>query len=311
MIVLKVTRWAVNVENLVFTDATRVAVAAYRRRLGCQDELIESLWDVPTAARIELGLPNFGEGRLGQFRSGDWFLGSTEDRRGLIAHHPGTGRTVLEPVPGVIGGLALTPDGKTVLFSWYDGSDIPKGYGGRTWADAGAFGPGFRVPFDQQGDGHWLYPLADGGRFVTRGMYVVNPHLRTRSVATGEILSSGGLAVFEQVELAVAPDGRNAVAAVQKSLYLFSTDNLRNEQRVVYKDGSKHFTDVAYHPSGNYLAATSNDETVLIYDTTSWKLARTFTWDIGRMRSVAFSADGMLAAAGGDKGKVVVWDVDF
>jgi WD40 repeat protein len=50
---------------------------------------------------------------------------------------------------------------------------------------------------------------------------------------------------------------------------------------------------------------------VKLYDTTSWKVAQAFNWDIGRLRSVAFSPDGMLAAAGGEKGKIVVWDVDL
>jgi WD40 repeat protein len=72
----------------------------------------------------------------------------------------------------------------------------------------------------------------------------------------------------------------------------------------------KHFTGIAFHPSGRFLAATSNDKTVKLYDTTTWEIARTFTWDIGKMRSIAFSPDGTLAAAGSDTGKVVVWDVD-
>jgi hypothetical protein len=38
---------------------------------------------------------------------------------------------------------------------------------------------------------------------------------------------------------------------------------------------------------------------------------REIAWDIGRLRSVAFSPDGMLAAGAGDKGKIVVWDVDL
>lgn len=72
-----------------------------------------------------------------------------------------------------------------------------------------------------------------------------------------------------------------------------------------------HFTGMAFHPSGRYLAATSNDATVKLYDTASWQLATSFTWDVGRLRSVAFSPDGTLAAVGSDTGRVVVWDVDL
>jgi WD40 repeat protein len=78
----------------------------------------------------------------------------------------------------------------------------------------------------------------------------------------------------------------------------------------VQSDTKKHFTSVAFHPSGRFLAATSNDTTVKLYDTETWTVAKTFTWNVGRLRSVAFSPDGLLAAAGSDTGKVVVWDVD-
>jgi WD40 repeat protein len=50
---------------------------------------------------------------------------------------------------------------------------------------------------------------------------------------------------------------------------------------------------------------------VKLYDTESWQVGEDVhpgTW--GRMRSIAFSPDGTLAAAGSDTGKVVVWDVD-
>jgi WD40 repeat protein len=75
-------------------------------------------------------------------------------------------------------------------------------------------------------------------------------------------------------------------------------------------DNVKHFTGLAFHPSGRYLAATSKDATVKLYDTASWQLATTLTWDIGRMRSIAFSPNGTLAAAGSDTGRIVVWDLD-
>jgi WD40 repeat protein len=75
-------------------------------------------------------------------------------------------------------------------------------------------------------------------------------------------------------------------------------------------DSRKLYTGLAFHPSGRWLAAASNDETVKFYDTESWQVAKTFTFRIGRMRSVAFSPDGTLAAAGSDTGQVVLWDVD-
>jgi WD40 repeat protein len=79
---------------------------------------------------------------------------------------------------------------------------------------------------------------------------------------------------------------------------------------VVLGCGPSHLTALGFHPSGKYLAATSNDATVRLLDTRTWDVAKTFAWDIGRLRAVALSADGTRAAVGSDTGKVVVWDVD-
>src|SRR5205823_1500020 len=104
--------------------------------------------------------------------------------------------------------------------------------------------------------------------------------------------------------------GETLVTRTNRRVYVFDLANPTTPPRELKNDNRKHFTGIAFHPSGRYLAATSNDETVKLYDTTTWDVARTFTWDIGKMRSVCFSPDGTLAAAGSDKGKVVVWDVD-
>ena len=110
--------------------------------------------------------------------------------------------------------------------------------------------------------------------------------------------------------LACCPTGEWLLAVAEMSLVVWSMRDLAQQPRIIRNDNRKHFTGIAFHPSGRYLAATSNDATVKLYDTTTWEVARTFTWDIGKMRSIAFSPDGTLAAAGSDTGKVVVWDVD-
>ena len=76
-------------------------------------------------------------------------------------------------------------------------------------------------------------------------------------------------------------------------------------------DDRLYFTGLAFHPSGAYLATTSTDATVRLYDTTAWEVARTYAWQTGKLRCVAFSPDGMLAAVGTDSGNIVVWDVDL
>jgi WD40 repeat protein len=73
----------------------------------------------------------------------------------------------------------------------------------------------------------------------------------------------------------------------------------------------KYMLQAAYTPDGRYLATVSNEETVKVWDTSSWRLVREFAWQVGGLRCLAFSPDGMTAAAGGTGKKVVVWDVDL
>jgi WD40 repeat protein len=143
---------------------------------------------------------------------------------------------------------------------------------------------------------------------------LVTREKRTRylvgSIKSGATLHEGehNLLVYHSLP---SPDGRFYVVRSRDQLAIFSTDDFSKPLAVVKNDNRKQFTGIAFHPSGKYLAATSNDETVKVYDTATWEVAHTFTWKIGKMKSVAFSPDGALAAAGSDKGQVLVWDVDL
>ena len=58
------------------------------------------------------------------------------------------------------------------------------------------------------------------------------------------------------------------------------------------------------------MATASFDETVRLWDMRCECEIRSFNWNIGKVRCVAFAPDGMTCAAGGSTGQVVVWDVD-
>ena len=156
----------------------------------------------------------------------------------------------------------------------------------------------------------------DGTRFAAGHAYDYRapengPRITIHMADTGEVVRTLRGEGTDAEQLAVSLRGETLVTRTNRRLYVFDLARPTAPPRELKNDGKKHFTGIAFHPSGRYLAATSNDATVKLYDTTSWQVAKTFTWDIGRMRSVAFSPDGALAAAGSDTGKVVVWDVDL
>jgi WD40 repeat protein len=74
--------------------------------------------------------------------------------------------------------------------------------------------------------------------------------------------------------------------------------------------GRAHVTGVAAHPSGGLIASVGGDGRVRMWGVPDLAPLTTYHWDIGKLHSITFNRVGTLAAAGGDKGKVVVWDVD-
>jgi WD40 repeat protein len=110
--------------------------------------------------------------------------------------------------------------------------------------------------------------------------------------------------------LAVSPDGTLlAVAAgTELSVCEIATGRRRGAVR---SQGRKHFTDVAFHPSGKVLAASSNHETVRLFDAATLAEEAAYDWEVGPVRRVAFAPDGQRAAAAGKTGRVVIWDVDL
>jgi WD40 repeat protein len=82
------------------------------------------------------------------------------------------------------------------------------------------------------------------------------------------------------------------------------------DPRLVRNDNRKHFTALAYHPTGRTLFATSNDTTVHVFDARSLDRVSRHTWHLDKLSAVAVSPDGTLAAAGSANGDVVVWDLD-
>jgi WD40 repeat protein len=66
--------------------------------------------------------------------------------------------------------------------------------------------------------------------------------------------------------------------------------------------------DIEFHPSGHLLASVCGDSLVRWWDAKTGVEKETFDWEIGNVNAVAFSPDGCLCGAAGEKG-IAIWDV--
>jgi hypothetical protein len=299
----------------------RVEFAPDGTMLVASTDVAPRVVNLVTGERVELKWTYFWNGTHASFHpSGRWLIGTGIGRAGPLIYDFQKAKNFHEPGERFeIHQAAFTADGKTVL---YHGqlSGGPEQLVRRAWHANGRLGRGWAVPLDPSDDtrkgNNGLVVLADGERFATTDY---NPthggRIVIRSLATGSAVATAYCPAQQKAPgLAVAPGDAVFVAHAKNALYIWtrigSGAKLVRADRMIENEELKHFTGLAFHPSGRYLAAASNDATVRFYDTTTWAVARTFTWDIGQMRSICFSCDGTLAAAGSDTGKVVVWDVD-
>ena len=135
--------------------------------------------------------------------------------------------------------------------------------------------------------------------------------VKTRAAATGREEFVGGFPSPRPPSsgLLFRPDGRQLLTTHGPYLAVWPVPEL-GTPRVVRNTSARHFTAAAYHPDGRHLFTAGNDAAVTVWDTETWEPLRRYAWGVGKLKAVAVSADGALAAAGSDTGRVVVWDVD-
>ena len=126
--------------------------------------------------------------------------------------------------------------------------------------------------------------------------------LELRSAVSGAVEAVGTYPYSYSCPLAFAPDGSALVGAHEMTLLVWPVPDLGVGPLVVRNDSRKHFTAAAYHPAGGHLLVASNDATVHVFETAGWGRVTRYAWQLGRLRSVAVSPCGTLAAAGGDRG---------
>src|SRR5262249_19211968 len=110
-----------------------------------------------------------------------------------------------------------------------------------------------------------------------------------------------------------SPDGRWVCEVWQQWVNVWDAATGRSVFQRIAQSG-EWINQAAFHPPSGSLAiaiAGETDGVVRIFAPVSWREIVAFEWSVGRVQALAFSRDGLVAAVGGDKAEVVVWDVEL
>lgn len=207
------------------------------------------------------------------------------------------------PLRDGIGGhqVVLSPDGRRLLVA--DLGREGKFLHALTTDDAGGSIYTLRpLPDDFR---HLIGFLSDGERLAT-----LDAAVRVAPYVAAEQKPALTYPARHASQPAVSPDGRHLGVIGYGKLYVYPVppwETRRIGGTAAYGD----FRAFAFHPDGKTLAVIHRGPTLVkLYDVETLKLRAKLNWKIGPLRSVAFSPDGALGAAGSADGRIVVWDVD-
>jgi WD40 repeat protein/serine/threonine protein kinase len=189
-------------------------------------------------------------------------------------------------------GVAFSSDGKTLASVSGDGTL-------RTW-DA-AKGESLAVYFPPEHTA--LYSVA----FGPAGRMVAGTENHLVYVWDGALLQPYRRHNHRVESVAVSPDGRIASASMDRTIQLWEAGS-GQEYRPFPSENSRVLS-ARFSPDDERIFDAAFDGTVRIWDARSGRLRQQLKTDLDRPRSVAFSATGHLAAAGG-KGSIRCYDLD-
>jgi WD40 repeat protein len=108
--------------------------------------------------------------------------------------------------------------------------------------------------------------------------------------------------------LAFSADGKLLAATSDWRVLVFDVES--RQERFDLTGHKGIVSQVALSPDGRLMMTGSWDKTVKMWNAANGRELASFAWPVGRVSGAVFAPDGMRAAAAGDEGRIVVWDVD-
>ncbi len=149
----------------------------------------------------------------------------------------------------------------------------------------------------------------DGSRLI-----LVRPdgNFLERSIENGDFVEFYPNSIAIRDFITFNPDGSLLIAQTQSgSHFVWDATDLTRKARRVFVNLKRQITSMAMHPNGLDVLLSTKRGPIAVGNLKQKQCDRTFDWNIGPTERVAISRDGALAAAVGENGQVVVWDLDL
>jgi WD40 repeat protein len=261
-------------------------------------EAVEALHRAVTASRVLLRVPDVGGG-LDWSPDGTVFVTEGPEESGLVdIRDTATGESVLSfrGHDDDVNDVAFSEDGSMLATSGDDGTLrvwdpesgedllVVRGPGPRAQQDVGVWGPSFD---------------ADGTRLAAAWPDAVRV-VDLETERTVEIPVGAGSAT------ALSPDGTR-VASGQFDTSVVVVSNATTGEKLFAIQGAA--TDVAWSPDGRWIATTSDDGSVQLWDAATGEPGFTIPGHTGMIWELDWSPDGTRVATAGDDGTARVSEV--
>lgn len=211
-------------------------------------------------------------------------------------------------------GLAFAASGKrlAVTYSTADNRGHPRNF----FLTIRSLGRGKSMEY-RVGAGEFLahsLAFAPNGRVVAADGGIVGDE-ESDDVLSVNVLDATSLATrhsftlptVQTSRLCYSPDGGTLAVANWKNVFLLPLDLSAPRHSLAHP---RQVNAAAFTPDGRRVLTTCTDKLVRVWDAATGQLVTSYDWNVGATTAIAVAPDGTTAAVGGQRGQVVLFDLD-